>query len=213
MPGLRQLLIVTMMLLTTGFVSAKGFDEGIEYIRIKPPVPTNSGNKVEVVEMFWYGCPHCYQFEPKVNAWKKNLPANVEFIHIPAVFPNRPSWELHARAYYAAELLGILDKLHTPLFDAMHKENKKLNSKEALAKFAAKHGADKNEFYETMDSFGVSMKVNRAIDLTQRYGIDGVPTMVIDGKYRTTASLTNGQAGMLKVVDFLIKKETNTPKK
>lgn len=158
--------------------------------------------------MFWYGCPHCYQFEPKINAWKKTMPANVEFIRIPAIFPNKSSWEFHAKVFYALEFLGVLDKLHTPLFDAMHKENKNLNDKNTMADFVAKHGVNKTEFLEMLDSFGVNMKVNRAIDLSKRYGIDGVPTMVVNGRYRTTASLTNGQAGMLKVVDHLIKKDS-----
>ena len=128
------------------------------------------------------------------------------FVRIPAVFPNRPAWELHARAYYTADLLGILDKVHGPLFAAIQKDKKRLASKAALTAFFAKYGVDKATFDDTMYSFGVQMKLNRAIDLTRRYGIDGVPTLIIDGRYRTHASLTNGQAGMLKVTDYLIKK-------
>jgi thiol:disulfide interchange protein DsbA len=147
-----------------------------------------------------------------LNTWKKKLAKNVEFKRIPAVFPDRPLWELHARAYYTAELLGILDKIHTPLFDAIHKQGKKLFSMDALADFFANYGVDKATFKDTMQSFGVAMKVNRARDLTARYGIDGVPTIIVDGRYRTHAALTNGQAGMLKVTDFLIKKVSKTKK-
>jgi len=186
---------------------AADIDEGIEYQLVSPPVRTENDTKIEIVELFWYGCPHCYQFEPKLDKWKKNLPANVEFVRIPAVFAKRPSWELHARAYYTAEFLGVLDKTHGPLFDAIHKRNEKLFTKQALANFFARYGVDKKEFLETLYSFGVSMKVDRAIDLTNRYGINGVPTVIVNGRYRTHASLTNGQAGMLKVMDFLISKE------
>jgi len=188
--------------------AAADYDEGIEYLAIKPPVPTENRNKVEVVELFWYGCPHCFHFEPKLQAWIKKLPANVEFMRIPAVFPNKPLWELHARAYYTADLLGVLDKTHEALFNAIHEERKQLFTEDALADFYAKFGVDKKLFKETMHSFGVEMKVDRAKELTMRYGIDGVPTLVIDGKYRTFASLTNGEAGMLKVTDYLIQKET-----
>jgi len=192
--------------------NAAGIDEGIEYQLITPPVRTQNENKIEVVELFWYGCPHCYQFEPKLNAWKKNLPANVEVIRIPAVFGNRKVWELHARAFYAAELLGVQDKIHEPLFKAIHQDKQKLFTKESLADFFAKQGVNKSEFLDTLYSFGVNMKLNRAIDLTKRYGIDGVPTIIINGRYRTHASLTSGQAGMFKVMDFLIDKEAKALK-
>jgi len=188
--------------------AAADFDEGIEYLAIKPPVPTDDRNKVEVVEMFWYGCPHCFHFEPMLQAWLKHLPANVDFKRVPAVFPNKPLWELHARAYYTADLLGVLKKTHEALFNAIHKDREQLFTEDALANFYAKFGVDKKLFKETMHSFGVEMKVDRAKELTMRYGIDGVPTLVIDGKYRTFASLTNGEAGMLKVTDYLIQKET-----
>ena len=184
-----------------------GIDEGIEYKLINPPVPTSSSDKVEVVEMFWYGCPHCYHFEPSFEKWKKSVPGNVEVIRVPAIFPNRPAWEASARAFYTAELLGVLDKIHKPLFDAIHKNHQKLFTKESLADFFEKHGVKKEDFNQTYDSFGVQMKVNRARDLTQRYGIDGVPTLVINGRYQTHGSLTDGTPGMLKVVNFLIEKE------
>ena len=205
---LHWLGLIAGLFLMQAVPAMAGFDEGIEYLPIKPPVPTDNNKKVEVVELFWYGCPHCYAFEPKLLAWLKHKPANVEFIRIPAVFPNRPLWELHARAYYTAELLGVLDKTHEALFDAIHKDRQSLFDEDSLANFYAKYGVDKKLFKETMHSFGVQMKVDRAKELSRRYGIDGVPTLVIDGKFRTYASLTNGEDGMLKVTDFLIEKES-----
>lgn len=195
---------------------ARQIDEGIEYQLVTPPVRTASESKIEVVELFWYGCPHCSSFEPKFKGWKKKQAENVEVTRIPAVFPNRPVWELHARAFYTAELLGVLDKIHEPLFSAIHKDRKKygkvLFDKNSLAEFFEKFGVDKTTFNDTMYSFGVQMKVNRAKDLTRRYGIDGVPTLIIEGRYRTHASLTNGQDGMLRVTDFLIKKVSSSKK-
>lgn len=191
---------------------AKDIDEGIEYQLVTPPVRTSSDSKVEIVELFWYGCPHCYSFEPKITAWKKKQGKNIQFVRIPAIFPNRPAWELHARAYYTADLLGILDKIHGPLFDAIQKDKGRLADPALLAKFFAKYGVDKATFNDTLYSFGVQMKVNRAKDLTKRYRIDGVPTLIIDGRYRTHASLTNGQAGLLKVTDHLIKKASKPGK-
>lgn len=205
---LYWLAIVAGLLLTPVLPAMADYDEGIEYIKINPPVATEDSHKVEVVEMFWYGCPHCYAFEPKLVAWLKHLPANVTFVRIPAIFPDHPLWELHARAYYTAELLGVLNKTHEALFDAIHKDHERLFDEDALASFYAKYGVDKKLFKETMHSFGVQMKIDRAKELSRRYGIDGVPTLVINGKYRTYASLTNGEEGMLKVTDFLIAKET-----
>jgi len=188
--------------------NAADFDEGIEYQLVTPPVRTENESKIEVVELFWYGCPHCYKFEPTFDAWKKKQSSNINVIRIPAVFGNRRAWELHARAYYAAELLGVLDKIHGPLFKAIHQDKQKLFTQEALADFFEKQGVNKSDFVDTLYSFGVNMKLNRAIDLTKRYGIDGVPTIIINGRYRTHASLTNGQAGMIRVMDFLINKES-----
>jgi len=210
-PGVMTATTLLMMSLTatvfvTSTAQAKDYDEGIEYQLVTPPVRTSSKGKIEVIELFWYGCPHCYSLEPKLKGWKKKQSNKMEFVRIPAVFPNRPAWELHARAYYTADLLGILDKIHGPLFAAIQKDKRRLASKAALAPIFEKYGVDKATFEETMYSFGVQMKVNRAIDLTRRYSIDGVPTLIIDGRYRTHASLTNGQAGMLKVTDYLIKK-------
>lgn len=213
---MTRVLTFLAALISTGIIALPPawaeIDEGIEYKLVTPPVRTADKDKVEVVELFWYGCPHCYSFEPKLNKWKKSLPANVVFKRVPAIFPNREIWETHARAYYTAELLGVLDKIHRPLFDAIHKNKQQVHSQEALANFFSQYGVDKQTFKDTFSSFGVQMKVNIAKDLTRRYQIDGVPTMIINGRYRTHASLTNGQDGMFKVIDFLIEKETKAGK-
>ena len=204
--AIRSMLALVVVIVSATACAAE-YTEGKQYQALKNPQPTGDASTIEVVELFWYGCPHCYHFEPSFEKWKKNVPANVEVIRVPAIFPNRPAWEVSARAFYTAELLGVLDKIHKPLFDAIHKNHQKLFTKESLADFFEKHGVKKEDFNQTYDSFGVQMKVNRARDLTQRYGIDGVPTLVIDGRYQTHGSLTGGAPGMLKVVDYLIEKE------
>lgn len=194
------------LVLTLAFGVASAADDGVfAYQDITPPVPTTSGGKIEVVEMFWYGCPHCYAFEPSLNRWKAHLPKDVEFKRVPAVF--NPRWEFSARIYYTAEVLGVLDKLHEEIFDAMHKTHIPLNNEVEVEAFFAQHGVDKKLFEETFNSFAVNSKVNWARHLTNAYGIDGVPTMIVNGKYRTSASLAGGHEEVLKVVDGLIARE------
>lgn len=205
MTAFRHLLIVIMTLFAIGLANAREFDEGFEYISIKPPVPTNSGDKIEVVEMFWYGCPHCFQFEPYLQKWLKHKPANVKFVRIPATF--RPLWKLHARAFYTAEILGIGEKLHKPFFDAYHLERNRLDSEKAIRAFFVKHGVKGSEFDDVFHSFAVETRLARAVDLGGRYGIDGVPSIIVNGKYRTYKRIT-GHANMLEVVDYLIRKES-----
>jgi len=185
-----------------------GFDEGIEYKKIEPPQPTTApAGKIEVVEMFWYGCPHCFHFEPKLLNWLKNKPKDVEFVHVPAVFPGREIWEIHARAFYTAKVLGVLSKIHEALFNAIHVDGRRMDNEKELRAFFVKHGVSAKEFDQTFNSFAVYTKVRRAADLSRRYQITGVPSMVVDGKYRVDADLAGGQEKMLQVVSFLVKKE------
>ena len=197
-------IITLLMLFVTPLWAA--FDEGIEYKTVSPRVNNQiDEGKTEVVELFWYGCPHCFAFEPVLQKWLAHKPKDVNFVRIPAVF--NPTWSLHARAYYTAEVLGVLDKTHEALFDAMHIKHEKMANADELASFFEKYGVKKDTFLETFNSFAVDAKVRRAIDLSKRYGIEGVPSMIVNGKYRTSGSLAGGHEGMLKVVDYLIKKE------
>ena len=205
MPGFRQL-IISLLLLMFGSVSAQGFNEGVEYERVNPPVPVSStGKNIEVVEMFWYGCPHCFQFEPKLHKWLKKKPANVTFIRIPAIF--NPLWKLHARAFYTAEVLGVGDKLHKPLFDTYHLERNRLDTEKKLRELFVKHGVKGSDFDDVFHSFAVEAKLARAVDLTGRYGINGVPSMIVNGKYRASEK-GGGHPEMLDIVNYLIKKES-----
>ncbi|MEN8179284.1 MAG: thiol:disulfide interchange protein DsbA/DsbL [Pseudomonadota bacterium] len=178
---------------------------------IDPPVPTTASNgKVEVLEFFWYGCPHCYDLEPEMDAWLEKQGENIEFRLVPS--PLNPSWAVHAQFFYAAEALGVLDKLHKPLFEAMHKERRKLFDKESLIEFAVDHGVDRKAFSEAWKSFGVFVKVQQARKLGKRFQLTGVPAVGINGKYKTSASLAGSHAKMFTIMDQLTKKEsTVTP--
>lgn len=200
--GAALLLAVT----ATAAVAEEEFQEGVHYQVLSTPQPTSTGDKVEVLEIFWYGCPHCYRFEPYIERWLKNKPANAEFVRLPGVL--RPSWEIHARAFYTAQTLGVFDKIHTPLFNAIHDARRNLETEEALRDFFVEHGVSKDDFAKTFRSFAVETKVNRAKSMVERYGIDGVPAMIVNGKYRFSNGTTGGPANTLKLIDYLVAKES-----
>lgn len=204
---MRKILLIGLSLLFVPFTSlnAADFREGVEYELIKPPQPTGDPARIEVVEMFWYGCPHCYQLEPFVKEWKENKPDDVDFVQIPAMLG--PRWELLARAYYTAEILDVLDKVHTPLFERIHKERKPFRNEADVQKLFAEYGVDEETFRSTYNSFAVVTKVNRSRQLTQRYGINGVPAIIVNGKYRTSPGTAGSKALTFKVVDELIAQE------
>jgi len=208
MHNTKNILIVcaSVLLASMSFtVSAESYKEGVQFEAVTPPQPTSTKDKVEVVEMFWYGCPHCYRLEPLVEKWLKKMPKNAEFVRIPAVF--RPSWELHARAYYTAEILGVLDKTHRAFFDAIHGERRQMATEQEIMQFFAQHGVKNEDFKRTFKSFAVEAKVRRAKDLSVRYGIKGVPSLIVNGKWRTGAQLAGGQNSIFKVVNYLIEQE------
>jgi len=207
----QRLITLIVLLFASSFsltnaIAAK-YEEGVQYERIVPAQPTSTGDKVEVLEVFWYGCPHCFHFEPYIERWLRHMPKDAEFVRLPGVF--RPSWEVHARAYYTAVLLGVLDKIHTPLFNAIHLERKRLNTEAALRDFFyEKAGVDKDTFTKTFHSFAVETRIRRAKTMANRYGISGVPTVVVNGKYRVSASTAGNNAEVLKVINYLVEKES-----
>ena len=168
--------------------------------------PTQDKNKVEVIEFFWYGCPHCYQFEPHLNEWLKTKPKNVNFIRQPAPF--NETWAKHAKAYYVAEALNIVDKVHADFFDAIQNKQQPLETEEELVKFFVAHGAKEAAVHEAYKSFGVDTKLRQASAMAPRYGITGVPTLVINGKYVTSGSVAGSHENMIKVLNQLIAQES-----
>ncbi len=200
--------LLAMVLPFAASAAFASFDEGIEYQRIEPSVPTTvAPGKVEVVELFWYGCPHCYHFEPELNNWVKHLPKNVVFKRIPAAL--NPGWEVHAAAFYTEQILGLEAKAHDALFDAIHKEHLQLFTPDEIAAwFEKNYQVPKKKFLDIYNSFSVRAKVASAKTLIERYGVNSVPTIIIDGKYRTDASMAGGSyPNLLKVMDYLVKKE------
>ena len=180
--------------------------EADKHYKVLPyPVRTQDPSKIEVVELFWYGCPHCRDFEPYVEAWRKQLPEDVRFEHLPAVFGK--TWEVHAKAYFAADAMGIEDKIRQPLFDAIAKERKPLNDVESLASFIGGLGFDKEAFKKSFNSFGVRSKIEQALSRARGYRATGVPAVVVNGKYLVDATSAGGMDKVLRVVNFLIEKE------
>ena len=198
-PLRRLLLMVLVCALPLAVVATEApsvpFKEGQDYARLANPVQVATPGKIEVVEMFWYGCPHCYDLEPATQAWLKRKPDNVAFVRIAVSFG--ASWEPGARAYYAAEALGVLDKLHQPLFDAYH-QRRPLGDVDALAAFAAEHGVDAEAFRKAYTSFQTETQLRRGNQLAQRYGIRGVPAVIVNGTYEIRSPK------VFDVVDFLI---------
>ena len=198
--------ICSLALLPGLAIAAPTYKEKIHYERVLPAQPTTTGDKVEVVEMFWYGCPHCNSLEPYVNRWVKKKPAQAEFVRMPAIF--RPEWELHARAYYTAEILGVLEKTHAAMFEAIHQQKRRLGTDAEIQKLFAEHGVSTEDFNRVFRSFAVEAKIRRAKDMSERYGIRGVPALIVNGKYRTGAQLAGGNANIFRVVDFLVAQES-----
>ncbi len=197
---LRALLQTVLGMLIAG--QALAFDEGIDFTQLAEPQATETGDKIEVLEVFMYSCPHCYHLEPDIDAWLKTKPENVEFRRMPAIFG--PKVEPHARAFYAAELMGVEEKFHMPLFSALHDKKLQIWDEDALVAFAEQQGIDGAEFRAAYNSFYTNMKVRRATEMGRRYGIDGVPAVVVNGKYRTSPSQTGSREGLVKVIDYLI---------
>jgi len=198
---------LAMAVAVTGTASAQSWEEGVHYRKLETPVRTASESGVEVAEVFWYGCPHCYNFKPLAEAWEADAPDYVNYVRIPAALGQ--SWEPHARAFYALEAMGELEKVHDALFDALAGERRPLNDGESLADFVAGHGVDPEEFLKNYNSFGVNAKMQQAQAKIRGARVTGTPTMLVDGKYTVTASMAGGHEAVLKVVDYLVEKENN----
>lgn len=207
---LKHFLIGLTLTLTSGSVlAAGGLQEGSDYKPVVPAQPTSVGpNQVEVIEFFSFACPHCYEFEPHLEAWLKNKPDGVKFVRVPAEFS--AYYALLARAWYTADVLGVAETVTKPLFDAIHVQHKELNSKQALAEFFQQTAnVPEDQFNAAFESFSVNMKLERARALARRYRLSGVPTVIINGKYRTDAVMTQSYEKLIQVTDTLAQLELN----
>jgi protein dithiol oxidoreductase (disulfide-forming) len=191
---------------------AQAFQEGIEYVTLDQPIATEAGaGKIELIEFFWYSCPHCNAFEPAFKQWIERQPKDVSVRRVPVRF--RDDFEPQQRMYYVLEALGKLEPLHGRLFQAIHVERLPLSQPEQLAQWAQKQGISKADFDQSYQSFSVVAKARRATQLQQAFKVQGVPSLGIAGRYYTDGSLAGGMARALQVVDALIGEERQRLKK
>ena len=188
--------------------------EGVNYVRLAEPVPVSTPGKIEVIEFFWYECPHCNAFEPALEAWTRRLPEDVAFRRVPIWFSEVP-FSAQQRIFYALEGLGLLPTMHRRVFYAIHNDHVRLRSPEEIAAFMARNGVDPDKFMAAYNSFQVQSKAQQARQLAAAYKIDAVPAMGVQGRYYTNGNLANAGAAnatgasndkMLGVVDALIAK-------
>ena len=168
------------------------------------PVDVKKG-QIEVLEFFWYRCPHCFDLEPELNAWAKKLPKDVVMRKVPGIL--NPSWANLARAYYALEAIGMLEKLHGEVFNAIHVQGQDLNPPERFFDWAVTKGVERKKIADAYNSFAVNTKVMRAQQLSNAYKLNGVPAFAINGRYVTSAYMTGGVPSMFKALDELIAQE------
>ncbi len=189
--------------LGSAFAQGKPPVAGADYLVLDKPVPTESqAGKVEVIEFFWYACPHCFAFEPALNAWLKKLPKNVAFRRVPVVFQD--SFIPPQKLYYTLEAMGQLEALHSKVFTAIHVDRQKLDKDNLVLDWAVKQGLDKAKFLETYNSFSVTTKVRKAAQLQQAYNVAGVPAIGVAGRYYTDGSQAQSMERALTIVDYLV---------
>ena len=179
--SIKSLLVAALLLFSGGAFAA--VEPGRDYQILNPSQPTGT-KKIEVLEFFFYGCSHCFSLHPPLSAWKKTMPKDVELTHVPTIF--RDSWEPMARTYYALESLGQQQQLHDALYRAWHVDKIDINDEAKISDFVAKHGVDRAKFSAAYNSFSMGSKVTRAKQMIRSYGINGTPTLVVDGKYLIT---------------------------
>lgn len=204
----QQLVGGSLVLAGIGHAQAQGGPvEGTHYVKLSQPAPValpSPDKKVEVVEFFWYECPHCNSFEPALEAWIKRLPPDVAFRRVPVGFTARH--QVAQKAFYALEEMGLLETLHPRVFAAIHVQGQRLLTEQAYADFVTANGGDAAKFSAAFRGFSVTTKANRARQLSDAYKIDGVPAIGVHGRFYTSGSLAGGADRTLAVADFLIQR-------
>jgi thiol:disulfide interchange protein DsbA len=190
-----------------GFAASAGAQrapvEGTHYVRLSQPQPVADPSKIDVIEFFWYGCPHCHAFEPALDAWVKKLPPDIAFRRVPVAFREEP-FGAHQRIYFALEAMGKVEAMHRKVFFAIHNDRQRLDKPAEIAAFMTKNGLDGAKFLEAYNSFGVQTKQRQAKQLAEGYKIDGVPALGVNGRYFTSGTLAGTPEQSLVVADFLI---------
>ena len=200
---LRMAGLVMFTALSLGTISAQAqAPKTAPYIELTPPQPTEAGGKVEVIEFFWFGCPHCYALEPLLEPWSKKLPKEVVFRRVPAIFNDQ--WGVAGRVFYTLEAIGEEERLHRALFDAIHKDNLRITDESAMAAWLAKQKVDVDKYKAAYNSFTVETKLTRALQMTQAYRFDGVPALAVQGRYVLSAGMINDRQDLLRATDRVI---------
>jgi len=193
------------LLISTQVTAQQAYVEGVDFKVISPVVKTSDSTKVVVTEVFWYGCPHCFRLEPYIEHWAKTIPDGVVFEQVPSVLNS--SWSTHARAFYAFKLMGVQKQLHQTLFDAMHVKRKRLNSIDQLADFVAEQGLDEQLFRDSYASFPVDTQIRKNSQSEKRYSHNGVPAIIVNGKYLATGSMAGSNDRLIKIINYLVASE------
>lgn len=201
MQGIARWMAALLLLLATAVASAQNSG----YTTLNPPVATNNTEGVEVREFFSYACPACAAFEPHLSAWIERAPEQVRLVHVPVVF--NESWKPFAQAYYAAEALGVVDKIHRPLFAALHEKKRRIRSEKDLVKFFAEQGVPAEQAENALNSFRVDMQLRQGNQAMRNYRIESTPTVVVAGKYVVTPRSAGGYAEAIALVDRLVRQE------
>jgi thiol:disulfide interchange protein DsbA len=209
---MRKLIVLLALLTLLPMTAWSEFKEGENYVRYPRAFPVATGEKIEVREIFWYGCPHCYNLEPDLQRWEKNsMPDNVELIRMPGIF--RDTWVPYARAFYAFQAMGVLDKMHDALMIEIHQKKHQVNSRDEIADLVEAKGFDKKAFLSAYNSFSVDSQSRQAAILTKRYGITGVPAIIVDGRFVTGAGQAGGQKQLFELINHLVTLATEERKK
>lgn len=198
--------LIGLVILSGGAIAEQhNYPEGKHYVRLDPVVPPVADDQArhEVVELFWYGCSHCFDFESHIGKWKQGKADDVTFVRVPAIF--NPRWEQHARAYYALELIGELERGHELLFNGIHDQGRGLHDLDSMARYFAANEINEKKFRESFKSFAVETKINRAKQLVRQYQITGVPSVIVDGEYKISTSTAGGYSQLIEVIEKLTK--------
>jgi protein dithiol oxidoreductase (disulfide-forming) len=211
---LLQILATILLLMGTSLTAVSNaraeIVEGRDYTILSHPQPTDE-KSIEVVEFFWYGCPHCYELHPRIKAWLKRMPNDVSFRYVPAVF--RANWIPGAKTFYALEALGVRDKLHDKVYDAIHLDKIDLTKDDVLFDWIAKQGVDRQKFIDAYNSFAVQNQVTRVTRMSKDYALSGVPTVVVEGKYLTSGRMGSTPEDTIRTTEELIEKVRKERKK
>lgn len=203
---MKRLFAILAASLALALQPAQAAEWGKDYLELGQTQKTDvKKGQVEVIEFFWYRCPHCFELEPQLNAWAKKLPRDVVLRRVPGIL--QPGWAPLARAFYALEAVGMLDKLHDDVFSAIHVQGNDLNQPDRFFDWAATKGVDRKQVADAYNSFAVNTKVMRAQQLTAAYKLNGVPAFAVNGKFVTSAYMTGGVPAMFKTLDELIAQE------